>query len=173
MAHKEIVINERNNRFAAAFDYLKRQGRVHTQVELAKLMGVNKDTITNILHCYTPVTEDIISKLQAATDGIFNLQWLRGVDDVMLATSPADPSPSSPEHLDASSVINTIVAAKDGQIAAMERELAAKDELIEYMRREIEQLRSQQANSQIPTGNTSYPVWPDSDEPLGVADNSE
>jgi hypothetical protein len=86
----------------------------------------------------------------------------------MLATTPADPSPSSPDHLDTSSVINTIVAAKDGQIAAMERELAAKDELIEYMRREIEQLRSQ-----LPTGNTSYPVWPDSDEPLGVADNSE
>lgn len=85
---------QRNNNFAAAFDYLKRFHGITTQGDLAKAMGVNKDTITNILRFYTPVTEDKISKLMAAFDGMFNIQYLRGESDTMLARdvakAPAD-----------------------------------------------------------------------------------
>lgn len=76
----------RNNRFAAAFDELKRNHGIKTQKELAKRMGVNENTITRILKGYTEVTEDIITKLQTASGCIFNLQWLRGEDDTMLAS---------------------------------------------------------------------------------------
>ena len=43
----------RNNRFAAAFDELKRNHGIKTQKELAKRMGVNENTITRILRDYT------------------------------------------------------------------------------------------------------------------------
>lgn len=70
----------RNNIFAAAFDYLKREKGIKTQKSLAELMGVSEDTITRILKDRCEVTEDIITKLQTASGCIFNLQWLRGED---------------------------------------------------------------------------------------------
>ena len=79
-------MRRRNNIFAAAFDYLKREQGVKTQKELARRMGVSEDTITRILKDRTDVTEDIITKLQTASDCIFNLQWLRGEDVPMLAS---------------------------------------------------------------------------------------
>lgn len=79
-------MRRRNNIFAAAFDYLKREQGVKTQKELARRMGVSEDTITRILKDRTDVTEDIITKLQTASDCIFNLQWLRGEDAPMLAS---------------------------------------------------------------------------------------
>lgn len=78
-------MRQRNNIFAAAFDELKRNHGIKTQKELALRMGVSPDTITRILKDYTEVTEDIITKLQTASGCIFNLQWLRGEDNTMLA----------------------------------------------------------------------------------------
>ena len=75
----------RNNIFAAALDYLKRNTEIKTQKELARRMGVTETTITRIIKDYTEVTEDIITKLQTASGCIFNLQWLRGEDNTMLA----------------------------------------------------------------------------------------
>ena len=125
----------RNNIFAAAFDYLKREKGIKTQKQLAQLMGVSEDTITRILKDRTEVTEDIITKLQTASGCIFNLQWLRGESDVMLVAdikkndghATEATSPSSP---DMSSLINSIIAAKDDAITSLKRELASKDETI-------------------------------------------
>ena len=83
----------RNNIFAAAFDYLKREKGIKTQKRLAELMGVSEDTITRILKDRTDVTEDIITKLQTASGCIFNLQWLRGEDpNHMLASDTPNES---------------------------------------------------------------------------------
>ena len=75
----------RNNIFAAAFDEMKRRGIVKNQKELAHKMGVSEDTITRILKDRTEVTEDVITKLQTASGCLFNLQWLRGESNIMLA----------------------------------------------------------------------------------------
>ena len=77
----------RNNIFAAAFDYLKREKGIKTQKRLAELMGVSEDTITRILKDRCEVTEDIITKLQTASGCIFNLQWLRGEDTFHMLAS--------------------------------------------------------------------------------------
>lgn len=159
---KEIIDRKRNDNFAAALDHLKRQGIVSSQVELAKLIGVSKDTITNILHYYTPVTEDVITKLQTATNNMFNLQWLRGISDVMLSQ---EATPSA-DGLDMSSVIDAIVAAKDCEIAALQREMATKDKLIASMERELALLRAQQSGNSKPE-NTYPDDYPYS---IGVAE---
>jgi plasmid maintenance system antidote protein VapI len=125
----------RNNIFAAALDYLKREKGIKTQKRLAELMGVSEDTITRILKDRTDVTEDIITKLQTASGCIFNLQWLRGEDaNNMLASDLADDlyrqkNESRPE-IDFSSYINALLAKSDETIASLKRELAAKDEII-------------------------------------------
>ena len=128
----------RNNIFAAAFDYLKRNTDIKTQKELARRMGVTENTITRILRDYTEVTEDIITKLQTASGCIFNLQWLRGEDsEHMLAVDVVETLKESQPVIDQSSMVNAIIAAKDETIATLqarivdlERTIADKDTII-------------------------------------------
>jgi len=125
----------RNKIFAAAYDHLKRTQGVRTQEQLAEKMGVSAETVSRIIKARTDVTEDAISRLQTASGCIFNLQWLRGESDVMLVAdikkndghATEATSPSSP---DMSSMINSIIAAKDDAITSLKRELASKDETI-------------------------------------------
>ena len=102
----------RNNIFAAALDYLKRNTDIKTQKELARRMGVTETTITRILKDYTEVTEDIITKLQTASGCVFNLQWLRGEDsEHMLAVDVAETPKESLPVIDQSSMVNASLSA--------------------------------------------------------------
>lgn len=135
----------RNNIFAEAFDYLKREKGIKTQKRLAELMGVSQDTITRILKDRCDVTEDIVTKLQTASGCIFNLQWLRGEDPYhMLASDMVDESnqQESSLMLDPSSMVNALIAAKDDAIAALKRELATKDELVQAKDEQIDTLQN-------------------------------
>lgn len=178
---------QRNNNFAAAFDYLRRNLGITTQGELAKRMGVNKDTITNILNYYTPVTEDKISKLMAAFEGVFNLQYLRGESDTMLAaevtkggTPPLTPPLEGAGNTEGSDteVVNALLAAKDDTIMFLrhqlqkleeraDRELANKDAHIADLEKNLEDLR--QTIRHLQNGNplADYPFK------VGVADNGD
>ena len=133
----------RNNIFAAAFDYLKRNTDIKTQKELARRMGVTENTITRILRDYTEVTEDIITKLQTASGCVFNLQWLRGEDsEHMLAVDVVETPKESQPVIDQSSMVNASLSAyiqltnrltddlKKKEIEMQER-LAEKDARIE------------------------------------------
>ena len=177
----------RNNIFAAAFDYLKRNTDIKTQKELARRMGVTENTITRILKGYTDVTEDIITKLQTASGCIFNLQWLRGEDPIhMLAVDLANAQKNAASSIsiepaaqipDMSSVFNSALAAKDDAIESLKRELRTKDELVQSLRDQLaakDQLIAEQKARLI-----EYRRIIDSREfeknypfPVGVADGS-
>lgn len=93
----------RNNIFAAALDEMKRRGIVKNQKDLAHKMGVSEDTITRILKDRTEVTEDVITKLQTASGCLFNLQWLRGESNIMLAEAvEVQPQTNTNSHQSAS-----------------------------------------------------------------------
>lgn len=122
----------RNNIFAAAFDYLKRNTDIKTQKELARRMGVTETTITRILKDYTEVTEDIITKLQTASGCIFNLQWLRGEDsEHMLAVDVVETPKESQPVIDHSSMVNAIIAAKDETISQLKARIVDLEITIE------------------------------------------
>ncbi|MBR7171313.1 MAG: helix-turn-helix transcriptional regulator [Prevotella sp.] len=150
----------RNNIFAAAFDYLKREKGIKTQKKLAELMGVSEDTITRILKDRCEVTEDIITKLQTASGCIFNLQWLRGEDPFhMLAIDAAEDiaKQNQSQQIDQSSLINAALAAKDETIAA-------KDEVIKSLQDQIADLRHLLAQKMTKDELSNYPFV------VGVAD---
>ena len=144
----------RNNIFAEAFDYLKREKGIKTQKRLAELMGVSEDTITRILKDRTEVTEDIITKLQTASGCIFNLQWLRGEDAFnMLAIDAAEAelrkSESKQNEIDPASLANCALSAYMQSIETLnqtisrmevqhERELADRDARIVELKNTIE-----------------------------------
>jgi plasmid maintenance system antidote protein VapI len=156
----------RNNIFAAAFDYLKREKGIKTQKQLAKLMDVSEDTITRILKDRTEVTEDIITKLQTASGCIFNLQWLRGEDAFnMLAIDAAEAKIEKEKKTNESNITDTALSAykqltdsltaqlrskeaemydrladKDKIIQSMEAQLKDKEEVIFQLRKEISEL---------------------------------
>ena len=152
----------RNNIFAAAFDYLKREKGIKTQKRLAELMGVSEDTITRILKDRCDVTEDIITKLQTASGCIFNLQWLRGEDPIHMLIEdlndgmvahflpPEDEERNAP--IDHSSLVNAALAAKDETIAALREQLKTKDELIAALRQQIQTLQQQEYLKDFPVG---------------------
>jgi transcriptional regulator with XRE-family HTH domain len=161
----------RNNIFAAAFDYLKRNTDIKTQKELAHRMGVTENTITRILKDYTEVTEDIITKLQTASGCIFNLQWLRGEDPNCMLMEDLAYYQQHPEErlvfersqqhssdmpheqfIDVSSVFNSALAAKDetisalkSRIADLQRTIADKEEIIKAHESRIAELERQLA----------------------------
>lgn len=119
-------MNKRNENFAAVLAYLKDRGDIETQKDLAELMGVSQDTISRILKGGS-VSESTITKLHAATKGLFNLQWMHGQSDVMLsaeAMAARQPSPTPPDTTAA------MLAAKDETIAALRSQLSDKDRLI-------------------------------------------
>ena len=128
--NKEVKDKTRNNIFAAAIDELKRNHGLKSQVELAEKMGVNKDTITNIVKGYTEVKDDTITKLQTASGCIFNLQWLRGESSVMLA-----------KDVNGGTVDNA--SDRDRRIAELERELEDKKEVIAAQKQTIASLQQQ------------------------------
>ena len=119
-------MNKRNENFAAALAYLKEHGDIKSQKELAQRMGVSEDTISRILQG-ARVSESSITKFHAATNGLFNLQWLHGQSDVMLSAEAMAARQSSPTPPGTTAAL---LAAKDETIASLKRELAAKDEII-------------------------------------------
>ena len=157
----------RNNIFAAAFDYLKREKGIKTQKKLAELMGVSEDTITRILKDRCEVTEDIITKLQTASGCIFNLQWLRGEDPNCMLIEDLAYYKQHPEErlvferntqeneqtgIDQSSLVNALLAAKDetidslkSRIADLQRTIADKEEIIKAREARIAELERQLA----------------------------
>lgn len=160
---------KRNHIFAAAIDELRRREKKKlSQKEIAERMGVNENTVSRILNLHNEVTEETITQLQTASGCIFNLQWLRGESDVMLAND-ANKAPVAADnlhestHIDQSSLMNATIAAKDEAIESLKRELAAKDTLIETLKEQVSDLRA--AIEQNKKGNYgNYPFTP------GVAD---
>jgi transcriptional regulator with XRE-family HTH domain len=184
----------RNNIFAAAFDYLKREKGVKTQKRLAELMGVSEDTITRILKDRCEVTEDIITKLQTASGCIFNLQWLRGEDvNCMLAEDidyykqhpeerlvfdkqqeTTSPAPSAIDYTfliekaveKATAYADKTIALLEKQLADKDKQLNDKDVIIKLLHEKIAAYESAQ---QIIESNPlrDYPF------PIGVADKEK
>lgn len=185
---------KRNHIFAAAIDELRRrEGKRLSQKEIADRMGVTEDTVSRIMRLHNQVTEDIITRLQTASGCIFNLQWLRGESDIMLAAD-ADKAPVADNlhestHIDQGSLMNATIAAqqtsieslkrelakteesakrelaaKDETISALRGQLATKDALIEALQQQVADLRSTLALQQTKDNFGNYPFTP------GVAD---
>lgn len=135
--NKEVKDKTRNNIFAAAIDELKRNHGLASQIELARKMGVSKDTITNIVKGYTEVKDDTLTKLQTACGCIFNLQWLRGESRIMLAADLEGENGKGD------------TTDKDRRIAELEHEVEDKKEVIAAQKVTIASLQQQAADLRL------------------------
>lgn len=153
---KPIEDKTRNDNIAAALAYLRSTypGSLDTNEKLAKKIGIDEDTITNIINYYTRPSDATINKLYVNTGKIFNLLFLLGQSSVMLTK---DVPVENPEKQAVEQPFTALLAAKDEIIADLRShmdekkeeidflrsQLVEKDKLIDFLRRQNTELRMQ------------------------------
>lgn len=74
----------RNENFAIALDWLVKNKNVDGQKGLAQITGISQNTISRIMTGKVEPSDDTLRKLNAAFEGIFNMNFLRGNSIIML-----------------------------------------------------------------------------------------
>ena len=78
----------KNERLRDAYEYLRRQGKVHTQVDAAKAMGADAATFSRAMKGdEKSLTDKFLKRFNAAFDGVFNIKWLLTGEGSMLAAA--------------------------------------------------------------------------------------
>ena len=160
----------RKERFEKAYNYLKFQGIIKKQDDVAKTMGATRANVSLALNGNPAVlTDNFLMRFAKAYPGMFNFDWLLSGDGEMLTVNQSEPAkePSDVHYIDNGSMLNALLAAKDETIAAMQNQLATKDEIIQTkddlirsLQMQITMLRTQLDEKKI----SDYPF------PVGVAE---
>lgn len=67
----------KNERLKKAFEYLRSNGIVHTQKDLAKKMGATPPNVSSALKGVEDVlTDNFLRRFNDAFNNIFNIEWL-------------------------------------------------------------------------------------------------
>lgn len=79
----------RKNRFLEAFEYLKSLGLVHKQKDLIEFMGASESALSKVFKGVPSyLTDSFLSRLNAASNGIFNEDYLLGGEGTLLKEQP-------------------------------------------------------------------------------------
>lgn len=154
------------NNFARVVDWLRLNGKIKNQKELAERIGTTATTISRIKIGFVKrADEETLSKFNAIFGDIINIAYLRGESNVMLVADLHEQAKNDTSvnyqnsnystrnqeitSQDISNMVTAVIASKDESIAALKRELAAKDatiaakdDLITLLRQQILDLRN-------------------------------
>ena len=125
-----------------AVDYLFREKLVNSQKAFCERIGITESTLSHIKGNTTTVSDSTIRKMNEEFDECFNMAYFRGestyylVSDLIEAHKPAPKADSQP--IDNSSLVNAAIAGRDMTIAALERYLADKDEIIASLKKQLQ-----------------------------------
>ena len=126
---------EKNN-FTRAVEWLKTNGVVKDQKDMAERMDTTENTISRNKHGGVKrPDDDTLRKFNEQFGGIINIDYLRGESKVMLVkdlVARQSAKQSKPADKTAS-----LLAAKDEIIASLKREISGKDETIASLKREF------------------------------------
>ena len=125
-------------------EYLEKQG--YTQPRMAEMLGVSVPYVNAVLLGKKPLGKKNAKKW-ANLFGLSENFLLTGVGFPGIDAKSGDNLPDSRKESDVnqSSLINALIAAKDETIAAMQDQLAAKEEIIQAKDELIAALRAQLA----------------------------
>lgn len=153
-------MEKNKNNFARVVDWLRLNGKIKNQKEMAERMGTTATTITRNIHGNVKRTdEDTLRKFNAIFGDIINIAYLRGESDVMLVAdlykqekfgiyscncnNDNDKNNQETTSQDISNMLNAVITAKDEVIVALRNQLTDKDALIESKERYIKILQQQ------------------------------
>jgi transcriptional regulator with XRE-family HTH domain len=135
----------RNERFAAAINYILAARIFRSQRELALASGITPTTISRI-NSGGIKNADIktLYRSNAACGGIINIDYINNKSDVMLVKD-INKSAMPQSNAELSSYVNSAIASKDETIASLRSELKGKDDLIVELREQIAEKRRDKA----------------------------
>ena len=123
---------EKNN-FTRAVEWLKTNGVVKDQKDMAERMGTTENTISRNKHGGVKrPDDDTLRKFNEQFGDIINIDYLRGESKVMLMKDLAARQSAKPTDKTASLLAakDETIAAKDETIAALKGKLSSMDETI-------------------------------------------
>lgn len=135
-----------NDIFKRMLNWIYDSTDAQNQTDVARSIGMNPVSMSKILNGKTKkVKPETLRKVNAAYGNPFNPEWLRGESDVMLladltpGTTTGGTAMAEPTQVH-TSLTDQLIAAKDETIAALKRELSAKDDLIALLQQQIADL---------------------------------
>lgn len=178
---------KQNERFIKAFEWLRERQNL-MQYQLAEALGFSSPQISAYKNGKKLVSKEQKSNFIIRVRDLFkleiNLYYLDGISDYMLVENVPEgqeyetyQKSVNPDYeqikkdsmitgIDQSSLVNATIAAKDETINALKREIEAKDKLIKSLLQQNEDLRKQIYELKH-TNLDSYPF------PTGVSDHHD
>lgn len=123
---------KRNEHFRSAYDWLVAEHKVKDQKDLSWRIGVGATSISRIMQDKVEPSDDTLYKLNSAFGGIFNMAYLRGESEVMMA----GPSSKPAEHSAELSIIE-LAASLIKENEALRRQLQDTIEEVKSLREEM------------------------------------
>ena len=152
-----------------AVNWLKREKNM-LQKDIAEMMGISDVSFSNgMRRLQLKDDEAFVIKFHQATGEIFSIDWLLNGEGDKFAPKKEERQPAQPPHIDQSSLVNALIAAKDQLIEELQDKLRDKDARIEDLKQLAEERlhRIAELRRVIDANNMSidYPF------PVGAADN--
>lgn len=133
-------MEKREERLQAAIEYLKSQGKVHLQKDVALIMGASESNVSGALRgVKEKLTDSFLTRFNTSFGDIFNMEWLIKGHGEMLA-------PNIHQKINGDN--NTQVAGNNNQInspATLDKaidEIAAQRRIVEKSQEQIDRLLS-------------------------------
>lgn len=155
------MIKRRQERLKEVYEYLRRHYGIHTQIDFAKAIGLTRPAISSAMNGNESyLTDNLFKRICATYQGVFDLAYLLTGEGSLLLGKSEDAAPKVEREpiglMDQSSLINAALAAKDETIESLKRELKTKDDLISTLRARIADLEARLATNKY-TKLSDYP----------------
>lgn len=138
----------KNRIFAYVFDWLCQNEGVDGQKDLSRRTKISENTLTNILNGKTKVSDKTLHKLNMGFNGMFNMQYLRGIDpfhmlvDDLLNDTAISRVPYNDEKEKAANPPYDEKAARDNLIEILARTIRGVDDLRVQLQQELAEVRA-------------------------------
>lgn len=137
MAGKHERLNE-------AYDYLRYQHGIHTQIDMANALQVTRSSLSAAMNGNEKyITKNLFMKICAAFPGVFNLDYLlNGTGTLLAQKEKAEPTPVSPATDNILELHAQMIRRVDDLRQELHQELLAVRELKDELRATIAELKS-------------------------------
>lgn len=134
----------RHDRLKEAYDYLRYQHGIHTQMEMANALQITRSSFSAAMNGNEKyLTKSLFMKICAAFPGVFNLDYLLNGTGTLLATQEkAEPTPVSPATDNLLELHAQMIRHVDDLRQELHQELLAVRELKDELRATIAELKS-------------------------------
>lgn len=134
----------RHDRLKEAYDYLRYQHGIHTQMEMANALQITRSSFSAAMNGNEKyLTKSLFMKICAAFPGVFNLDYLLNGTGTLLATKEkAEPTPVSPATDNILELHAQMIRRVDDLRQELHQELLAIRQLKDELRDTLAELKS-------------------------------